>query len=210
MKYDVQVSSDHYKKNEFDSLRIESLTEQLRQICFSGYTNILEIGIVNGFLKYCLDFFQDINLTTADIAKDLHPDHVCSVLNMPFQDKQFDLIICCEVLEHLHFMDFLPALKEIRRIARHKVIISLPDMTRHLGLIINFARFRGLSLNWNQLRKRYSRKEYKFNGEHYWEIGYKNSLPKDVIAKIKTAGYKIENQFRLCKNPWHRFFILEA
>lgn len=209
MKYNTQVSANHYKKHEFDSLRIESITEQLRQVCFSGYTNMLEIGIGNGFLKHCLDFFSQVNLTTADIAEDLQPDYLCSVLDMPFKDEQFDLVLCFEVLEHLRFEDFLPALKEIRRITRHRVIISLPDVTRHFGLIISLARFRGISLNWNQLRKCYSRKEFKFNGEHYWEIGYKNALPKDVIGKIKTAGFRIEKQFRLAKHPWHRFFILE-
>lgn len=208
MKYNAQVSAKHYKKHEFDSLRIESITEQLKQICFSGYTNILEIGTGSGFLGHCLGFFNRINLTTADIAEDLHPDYVCSVLNMPFKDNQFELVLCCEVLEHLRLDDFLPALKEIRRITRHKAIISLPDMTRHFGLAIRLGRY-GFRFDWNQPRRCYAQKEYEFKGEHYWEIGYKNALPKDVISEIKAAGFDIDRHFRLKRNLWHHFFLLK-
>jgi SAM-dependent methyltransferase len=210
MKYKAQVSADHYNKHDFDSLQIESITEQLRQICFSGYTNVLEIGVGNGFLRHCLSFFSQINYTSVDIAEDLCPDYICSVLEMPFEENQFDLIICCEVLEHLRFEDFLPALKEIRRVTKNKAIISLPDLTRHFGIALRLARFGWFKFDWNQSRGCYARKEYEFNGEHYWEIGFKNALPKDVIKMIKAAGFNIEKQFRLRKNPWHRFFILRS
>lgn len=67
--YDPQETIERYKKNAFSPLRIESITEQLRQICYSGYTNILEIGIAGGFLRHCFKLFPQISHTTLDIAE---------------------------------------------------------------------------------------------------------------------------------------------
>lgn len=202
------VPADCYKKNAFHPLRIESVTEQLRQICYSGYNKILEIGVGIGFLKHCFRLFPQISLTTLDIAGDLHPDCVGSVTKIPFEDCQFDVVVCGEVLEHLPFSEFLPALKEIRRVARHKVIISLPDKRRHFGVAICLARLGWLKYEWSPIRRRRARREFNYDGEHYWEIGCKGTLEKDVVKKIREAGFKIEEQYRLWKHDWHCFFIL--
>ncbi len=206
--YKSQVTMDIYVKNAFHPLRIESITEQLRQICYSGYTTILEIGVGKGFLKHCFKLFPQISLKTIDINKDLHPDYIGTVTNMPFEDNQFEVVLCAQVLEHLPFTDFLTALSEIRRVARHKVIISLPDRRRHFGFAVCVARFGWFKFEWNPARRRYARQQFEFNGEHYWEIGCKGSLGKDVVKNIKEAGFRIEKQYRLWKHSWHCFFIL--
>lgn len=206
--YKPQVPADYYKRHAFNPLRIESITEQLRQICYTGYSNILEIGVGIGFLKHCLKLFPEVSLTTLDIAEDLRPDHVGSVTNMPFSDGQFDVVVCCEVLEHLPFMDFPPALKEIKRVARHKVILSLPDRTRHFGIAVCFARLGWFMLEWNPPRRKTAHRELELGGEHCWEIGCKGTLAKDVVREIKEAGFKVEKQYRLWRHAWHRFFIL--
>jgi len=207
-KYEKQVDSSYYDINSFHPLRIESITEQLRQICYSGYTNILEIGVGKGFLRHCFRLFPQISHTTIDIASDLSPDYVGSVTNMPFEDRQFDIVVCGQVLEHLPFREFLPAMKEIKRVARHKVILSLPDATRHFGFAFCLARLGWFMLECNPSRWYVAHKQLKFNGEHYWEIGYKGTLAKDIIRNIREAGFKIEKQYRLWRHPWHRFFIL--
>jgi predicted O-methyltransferase YrrM len=86
--HEPQVPADCYKKHAFHPFRIESTTEQLRQICYTGYTNILEIGVGIGFLKHCAcaNLFPQISLTTLDIAEDFYPDYVGSVTNMPFEE----------------------------------------------------------------------------------------------------------------------------
>ncbi len=206
--YKPQVTAEAYEKHAFHPIRIESITEQLRQICYSGHTNILEIGVGKGFLRQCFALFPQITHTTIDIAEDLSPDYVGSLTNMPFEDSQFDVVVCGQVLEHLPFTDFLPALKEIRRVARHKVIISLPDKRRHFGFAVCLARFGWFRFEWNPARRRHASQEYKFDGEHYWEIGCKGMLGKDIVKKMREAGFKIERQYRLWKHPWHCFFIL--
>lgn len=89
---DVQDTIERYRKYGFDPLRIESVTEQLRQICYSGCHEVLEIGIAGGFLRHCFKLFPQISHTTLDIAEDLSPDYVGSVTNMPFEDKKFDIV----------------------------------------------------------------------------------------------------------------------
>jgi SAM-dependent methyltransferase len=206
-----EVNREIYLACAFDALRIESITEQLRQVCYSGYTNILEIGVGAGFLRHCLKFFPQVSHTTIDIAGDLSPDYVGSVTRMPFKDKQFDLILCCEVLEHMPFTDFLPALREMRRVARHRVILSLPDRTRHFGVAVCLARLGWVVLEWNPNRRAYAtRKLVSETGHHYWEIGCKKTLARDVTRAIREAGFRIEKQYRLPKHAWHRFFILHA
>jgi len=201
---------ERYKRHGFDPLRIESITEQLRQICYSGCSKILEIGVAGGFLRHCFKLFPQISHTTLDITEELSPDYVGSVTNMPFEDNQFDLVVCGQVLEHLSFNEFLPALKEIRRVAMRKVIISLPDRTRHFGIAVCFARLGWFMFEWNPPKKKYARKELDSGGQHCWEIGCKGTRAKDVIRKIKDAGIKIERQYRLWKHPWHRLFILRV
>jgi len=209
-EYNPRLTIEGYQKHAFDPLRIESVTEQLRQISYSGYRTVLEIGIAGGFLRHCFKLFPQISHTTLDIAESLSPDYVGSVTHMPFGDKQFDVVVCCEVLEHLPFTNFLTALKEIRRVARHKAIISLPDRTRRFGIAICLARFGWFRFEWNPSRWENAHDKLKFNGEHYWEIGCKGSLPRDVVWNIKRAGFKIEKQYRLWKHAWHRFFILRV
>jgi SAM-dependent methyltransferase len=207
-KYHAQVSLEHYKKQAFQPLRIESATEQLRAICYSGYTNILEIGIGIGFLRHCAELFPQISLTTLDIAEDLNPDFLGSVTDMPFDDKQFDLVVCCEVLEHLPFTDFLPALKEIRRVACRKVILSLPDRRHNYFFNTRIPWIGKFRLDWFPERSILAHKAFAFNSEHYWEIGYKGTLTRDVTKNIKEAGFRIEQQYRLAKHDYHCFFIL--
>ncbi len=204
-----QVASDCYEKHAFHPLRIESITEQLRLICYSGYTDVLEIGVGKGFLGHCLKEFPQISHTTLDIAEDLNPDYIGSVLHMPFEDNRFDIVVCCQVLEHLPFAELLPSLKEIRRVVRHKAIISLPDKRRHWGIAVCVARFGWFKFEWNPSRWHNARNRLKFNGEHYWEIGCKGTLGNDVVSSIKKAGFKIEKQYRLWNHPWHCFFILD-
>jgi ubiquinone/menaquinone biosynthesis C-methylase UbiE len=44
--------------------------------------------------------------------------------NLPFNDKEFDWVMASEVLEHIP--DFEKALNEIKRVARKKILITIP------------------------------------------------------------------------------------
>lgn len=47
--------------------------------------------------------------------------------SLPFTDKSFNLILCCEVLEHLPVQSYSVALKEIERVSEKYIIITVPN-----------------------------------------------------------------------------------
>ena len=106
--------------------------------------NVLEVGCGEGEL---LDLFseshQNIRLLGCDIdaarlklAAQKNDVIFASAYGLPFQDNELDLLICCEVLEHLNNPG--AALQEIARVAKHYVIFSVPN--EPLWRALNFAR----------------------------------------------------------------------
>ena len=49
-----------------------------------------------------------------------------SSAHLPFSDATFDLVVCCEVLEHLSDEIFRDTLEELERVARKYILISVP------------------------------------------------------------------------------------
>jgi SAM-dependent methyltransferase len=203
-----QVEREHYFKEGLFPLRIASITQQLREIARFQPGSILEIGVGAGLIKSFLSNFPDVKLTTIDIDPELAPDFLGSVMEMPFCENQFDLTLCCQVLEHLKFADFLPALCEIRRVTSGRVVLSLPDIRWHLGVSFRIPKIK----EWTKLVLNIERPFIGpkiFDGQHYWEIGYKGSQGNQVTRAIKKAGYKILEQYRLENHHWHCFYILK-
>lgn len=50
-----------------------------------------------------------------------------SLPNLPFRDKTFDIVLACEVIEHLGYEAGLVLLDEIERVARERVIVITPN-----------------------------------------------------------------------------------
>lgn len=62
---------------------------------------------------------------TVDYLVESRKDTIRALLpNLPFADKDFDTVTCFEVIEHLLPVDVVPALRELARLAKHRVIIS--------------------------------------------------------------------------------------
>jgi ubiquinone/menaquinone biosynthesis C-methylase UbiE len=111
---------------------------------------VAEVGCGEGYLT---NFIREImpdaeifafDLTTSAAAigvldKSAH-FHVASVYQMPYADKQFDLIIASELLEHLKDCD--PALKEMKRVASEYCLFSVPR--EPYWRLLNMARLKYL------------------------------------------------------------------
>lgn len=172
---------------------------------FEGAKEILEIGIGNKIISDYLKKFG-YSVKTLDINSELNPDYVASVENIPLPDKSFDLVLAAEILEHLPFSEFEICLKEIRRVARQGVVISLP----HSGYTFSFS-FKIPLIKW----KRFIFKIPHFCKtktsilEHCWEIGQKGFSAKKISDVIKKAGFKISDKFIPADDPAHVFFILK-
>ena len=204
-----QVDARHYRDEGFSPLRIESVTQQLREIAFSGCRSILEIGVGRGMVKHFLHLFPDIQHVGLDLAKDVNPDVVASVLDMPFSSGQFELTLCGQVLEHLPFDEFLPALREIRRVTEKRVVLSLPDIRKHIGMAFRIPGFDDW-VRWEFHLDRPDHGKKVFDGQHYWEIGYRGTTGRSVRNRIREAGFTIDREYRLDRHRWHCFFILRV
>jgi len=100
--------------------------ERNRCVCkiFHRYIQgkVLDVGCDERYIfKYAIcDYYIGIDLYgKPDIRVDLED-------GLPFLDRAFDTVICLEVLEHIDHFHFL--FNELCRVAKHYVIIGLPNM----------------------------------------------------------------------------------
>ncbi|MCL4178124.1 MAG: methyltransferase domain-containing protein [Verrucomicrobia bacterium] len=207
MNQQPQVGAEFYEAASFEPLRIESITEQIRLLSYHSCTDVLEVGVGKGLLKSFLKNFPQIRHRSLDIAPDLNPDFVGSVLQMPFADRQFETVLCCQVLEHLPFEEFERALRELRRVSRRLVIVSLPDRRRRVGLGICLLRLGWRKFEWGLPGS--SLERTAMCPRHFWEIGHARATRLSAILdQMRNAGFTILSRHRLEGHQWHSFFQL--
>lgn len=103
----------------------------------------LAIRRVVGQRRICV-FGLDESVDALRVAKQFNPDpHYVAgdVVDMPFPDGAFDLVLCLEVLEHLR--DPSPALAELCRVSRRWLLLSVPNEPFFRGA--NFLRAKNVS-----------------------------------------------------------------
>ncbi len=87
-----------------------------------------------------LDYLgTDVSAAEVERARAAHPAlefRVASAYELPFADGEFDLVVACEVLEHLESP--ARALREAERVCRGHVLISVP--WEPLWRLLNLAR----------------------------------------------------------------------
>lgn len=225
MKYII----DHKASKLFRKLQ-----SYIMQIYLSLYTNpkkVLEIGVGEGFVSHVLKKYYD--LKTVDVDQNLNPDIMLDISNLEqfnrFTDNEFDLIIICEVLEHVPFNLFEPILISLKRITKKYVLVSLPNQNHFLNLILYKRGFdkrifypinqflKCFLYQFNKIGKLLCQKHYrikkrplKFNkqNEHYWEIGI-GQYSEELIKKKIRNHFIIEKEIRLRQNTYHHFFLLK-
>lgn len=200
----TQVNKAHYDfKKYINKPRWMSYYYQLKFIYELKPGKVLEIGTGNNFLKKQLS--KEMIYKTMDIADDLNPDILGSVNNIPLKDNSFDLICCFQVLEHLPFNLFEKSIKEIVRVSKKNAFISLPccSLQPTFGFKIPLISEFRISLNIPKFWKK-----YKFDGEHYWEIGSHGYSKKRIINILKKY-FIIKKIIHPNENKYHIFFILE-
>src|SRR6266404_9387668 len=125
----VQVGTDHYGPANYDALhRWISYWYQMQAIVRCRPSTVLEIGIGSGVLNRYLRDRLGLEVTTVDFDESLQPDRVGDVreLDSIVQQNSFDVVVAFQVLEHLPFSDFIPALRQLANASRGSVVLSLP------------------------------------------------------------------------------------
>jgi len=183
--------------------RWASYWHQINEILKLSPQSVLIIGNGDGIVSEVLK--KSIKqVKTFDIESKLEPDIIGSVDDITLSNNSFDVVLCCEVLEHLPFKKFEKCLEEIKRIAKKDIVLSLP----HFGPSIKFS-FKILFIK----EIKFSFKipfliTHKFNGEHYWEIG-KKGYSSRKIRKILNKYFKIKKEFIPFESQYHHFYVLE-
>ncbi len=204
---DAQVESSHYEFGEYvHKERWASMWHQLDDVIALHPNRVLEIGPGPGLFRAAA-ISLGLNIETLDLDPALHPDHVASVFDMPFDDNEFDVVCAFQMLEHLPLDQSMEALTEMARVARTNIVISLPDAAVRWPISIRIPRLGLLQFSIPKPRLRLPRHE--FDGEHYWEINTRGcDLDHICELVIAATSMTLDRTYRVPEYPYHRFFKL--
>lgn len=207
---DKVPGAEHYSLSYLSKDRIFSYAHQIDSVLSLKPRCVVEVGAGGGMVTAALRA-TGMEVTTVDVQRELNPDIVASVTHLPFDDNQLDVALCCQVLEHLPFDQFKPALRELWRVSRLGVIVSLPDASPYYEVRLRLPKLS--RIHWSASRHKepgaYWRR-WKWDGSgHYWEIGY-SETPLKLVANaiVDVVGGVRVRTWRAPENPYHRFFSI--
>ena len=204
MEYEKQVDKAHYEFLRYMSKeRWASIWHQLDEIQQLEPESVLEIGPGPGVFK-SLVANLGVNIETLDIDPELKPDHVSSVTAMPLGSSSYDVVCAFQVLEHLPYEVSLNAFKEMVRVSRRNVVISLPDARAVWRYEFHVPKLG--PLKFLMPRPKLRAPVHEFDGEHYWEINKLGYSLTRVIADFSRHA-RLVKTYRVLENPSHRFFV---
>lgn len=128
---------------------LSSVTELFNSV---SPDSVLEVGCGEGHLSQHLlnnsvrrpSSLRACDLSIDQVAEGLDPMiqfEVASIYELPYEDNSYDLVVCCEVLEHLE--EPSKGLSELCRVAKQSVLISTP--WEPVWRMLNMARGKYLS-----------------------------------------------------------------
>lgn len=140
MDFKLQIHSMSNKKfkniyENYDSLpnrKTDLNKKSINYICnnLDGNHNskIVEIGCGNGYLLNIIVSLGYNDITGCDIVDQKLGKNIKfvkgNIEKLPFRDNEFDIVLCNHTLEHVLNLD--KAVKELLRITRKKIIITVP------------------------------------------------------------------------------------
>ncbi len=201
-----QVSPEHYFGVYDSKRRFCSYWTQIEYVLKLHEHPVLEIGIGN---RTVTDYLEKVRvpLVAGDFDPALRPDVVLRLPELPFRDSSFGLVMACQVLEHLPFDQFVPALQALLRVARQYVVVSLPHAGQawpyaiHLPGIGTFQWL--LEVSWFRRPKK-----PLTEGQHFWELDLKGYERKAVERLMESTGATIVGRKRVWDFPYHQFYVL--
>ncbi len=206
-----QVDKKHYFVKKYDDLnRFISYFYQIDLTTGLNPKNVLELGKGNGTFS---DYLKKLGglVTTCDFDKNLNPDVVADVRNLPFRDGEFETVTAFEILEHIPFEDLPKALSELKRVSSRYIVLSLPYKSSGWEVALRFPGVRTLFKK--SFLDFFVRMPLKFggikvSGQHYWEIdAWKYSLSK--VRRVLKQYFTVLKEVRPVLNHYHYFFVLE-
>ena len=195
------MAYDSWKKYESAERWTSYYTQVDEVLHFQGKT-CLEVGVGNGIVSDALKR-QGLDVITLDIDPALAPDVVGSVERILLPDVSVDVSLCAEVLEHLPFEKFEACIKELARVSRLGLVLSLPHWGYTSRVILDLPGLPPLRAAWKLPIK----KILSPGGVHFWEIG-RADYPLSRITKILRQHFSLEKDWLSPWMPYHHFFRL--
>ncbi|MBI4215500.1 MAG: methyltransferase domain-containing protein [Parcubacteria group bacterium] len=182
---------------------------QLMEVMETKPESVLEIGPGPGIVSNVLKNIR-IAVVTVDIDYRLRPTVGADVTKLPFADKSFDCVLAAEVLEHIPFAEVAGALKELARVSRNAIVITLPHYSR-FSPSIALKIFPFVPRVHKVFPISLILPKHRFDGQHYWEIG-KKETPLAKVNKMFSAidGWRLTRDYLIEENPFHHVFILKS
>lgn len=148
-----------------------------------GVGSILEVGCGDG--RVTKSIYQKYNLTGIDIDKGkikTFPGNkiIADISWLPIKNAKFDLVLSTEVLEHLDDQAYLFALREISRVAKKYILITVPFEET-------------LSAQWNKCSK---------CGHIFHPWGHVRRFTLEILKRIFKYASLIEKRYLGPKETW--------
>lgn len=143
------VYNKYSSRNPIANLLFQGFLADVRDLfCRVQASTVLEVGCGEGYLIQAMRTWRpDTTYWGVDLSESVFDPAIKessrvflsaqSAYQLGFPDRSFDLVVVAEVLEHLERP--LDALKEIHRVARGPVILTVPR--EPIWRILNLARF---------------------------------------------------------------------
>ncbi len=177
--------------------------EFIRSHIPKGVHTVLDVGCGTGIVTRLLSGKYEImglELSSVGVRKITELGIPCqqgSIAEIPFPDRSFDLVMSCEVFEHLDDELFSQGLGEVARVASKHVLVTVPNKDRFRSLRRECPNCRTICVPWGHIRT--------FGVDSirqlFDDFGF---APQEV----RTFGPSVPNEHRLIRRllRWHRWF----
>lgn len=198
-----EITAESYSWARYVSKpRWASYWHQITEILSSEAKTCLVIGKGDGVVGTVLRH-HGVAVTTCDLREILGPDAVTDVRALGFRDAAFDAVLCAQVLEHLEFRELDRCLSELGRVAKRRLLVTLPDSGRYLEVALRLPRV--------GLRRFVARLPYRsrrIDPGHRWEINARDFPSLEFDATL-NGRFVRRSEYNVPENRYHRFFVLD-
>lgn len=210
--------SPNNPKTEYDSFeylrkRWFSYWYQIKEVyACKGIRTILEVGPGNRIVTDVL-IKMGYDVKTVDNDPNVLSDYHVDIRTITDKIKmRFDLVLCCQVLEHIPFEDIFQVLRNFQNIANNYLVVTLPYTS--LGTFkpymdVKLLPFLG-SIRWIRVFDMLPQKQLLARpGGHYWEIGKKGYPLVRILTLLRQSGWRVTKHYLIFENPYHYMFVCE-
>jgi ubiquinone/menaquinone biosynthesis C-methylase UbiE len=198
------MQHEHYEQVAYTGNKLKYGNDEwqrvmgIKSVIPQGVKRILDCGCGDGRLGNLLKdeyTVEGCDISSESLKHCKFPTIRCSVTKLPFQDRYFDLVISSEVLEHILPGDYEQACREIERVTRKWVIVTVPNredldgikqQCPHCGTIFHDA-WHVRSFDKKILANSFS----NFSVKHWFYVGHKQRLDLMLRRRLRNwvLGY---------------------